>query len=228
MKRKYVSKLKPKKEIEKYPHYFLTYKDFLAELKKIPGGVVGEPVFENSPYHKGRGRPPQTMEVTVSFPEFHNMRLTYRCERQVPWEFQYIRGRRDLKCVTYEGTTAFTTNDTDYSFDQIGVGASFYHDFTETLEAQVEVQRQRILKSVEFRKTALSVPVIGFSISPERLAEYRTRLSDGKRIDFMPSGFGIGYVISTKKMSQFSERCAKEIEEFFQVGDLYMETMDCD
>lgn len=133
-----------------------------------------------------------------------------------------------------DGSTSFNTERGWRSFDRTGVESSFYWkpwdykgaepvDLNEVLKDQLE----RIAKQRDYFKTAIKIPEIGFTISPDGLAKLK---GDLKRIGyrrFMPSGFGTGYTISIKKL-RFGNRVSKELEEFIGISPLYVETFDAD
>jgi hypothetical protein len=123
------------------------------------------------------------------------------------------------------------------SFDRTGVEDSFYWtgwgkdakphtpaEMIETFKDHIE----RIKKQREYAKTAISVPQIGFTISPDRKEKDIAQLKAGKYVQFIPSGFGTGYTITRKPMYSYSKRAAKPLEDFYGVSPLYISTMDCD
>jgi hypothetical protein len=228
-KRKYTRrapKMLPAKTAESYI-YFETYKEFLKALKPPAGFTVQEPEYENSPYHKGRGRPAKDMTVRIVNPDFHNAVIELTCQREVPTEFTRIRGMKQTKCVVFQGHTKYDFDGTTYSFDRTGVGDSFYSDMEEDVNTQLAAQIERIEKSIEFHKSSVVVPTLGFELSPARYEEAKQNLANGKSFDLMPSGFGVGYSFSSRS-GNFSKRADAEIEKFFGVEPLYFETQDCD
>jgi len=140
------------------------------------------------------------------------------------------------------GTTNFETKDGRRTFDRRGVDDSFYWkgysffkratkrplaDVKQILDEQLE----RIAKSRTFHETALKVPQIGHSVSPDALTTYKAKLKAGKHITFTPSGFGTGYNVVTRKPARpwwGVQRATPELEKFFDHSPLWVESFDCD
>lgn len=120
------------------------------------------------------------------------------------------------------------------TFDRRGVEDSFYHlplwdgDKTKyNLNAIVKEQIRRVGEYFEYRKTAIPVPGIPHTISPDRLAMFKARLKTHGQISFHPSGFGTGYIITTK-MNRGAKPAPKAMIEFFGVGELFISTIEMD
>lgn len=134
-----------------------------------------------------------------------------------------------------DGTTSFEVEGKGWlTFDRRGVESSFYWqkwDYPGAEEVIIEnvmrEQVKRVADRREYYKSAIVVPQIGFTVSPEGKVAL---IADIKKIgfrNFMPSGFGTGYTISTKHV-RFSNRAKPELEEFIGVSPLYVSTFDAD
>lgn len=132
------------------------------------------------------------------------------------------------------GTTKFRVKDGWRTFDRRGVEDSFYWkpwnkhskiDFDDLLKRQFE----RIEQSRKYHETAIKVPDIGFTIAPESLKALKSQLLNKGYITFTPSGFGTGYNIVRRSNRRFGvRRGSTELEKFFGVSPLFIESMDCD
>lgn len=121
------------------------------------------------------------------------------------------------------------------SFDRIGVSDSFYWKTWDArsklcpdLGANMADLLTQVEKTREFHKTSLTVPGIGFSVSPERKAGFPAEFKKHQQVRFHPSGFGTGHCFSIKKFYSYAERATPAQEEFFGVSPLWHSTMDCD
>jgi hypothetical protein len=135
---------------------------------------------------------------------------------------------------TGAGHTLFNEGGNQLSFDRLGVEDSFYHlplwdgDSGEyDLNVILQEQLERVAEYFEYKKTAISVPGIPHTISPDRLAMFKARLKKSGQISFMPSGFGTGYVVTTR-MVRGAKPASKALNEFFGVGQLFVSTMEMD
>lgn len=135
---------------------------------------------------------------------------------------------------TGSGHTLFVNGDSKSTFDRLGVEDSFYHlplwegdPEPYDLNAILKEQVQRVAQYFEYKKTALTVPGIPFSIAPDSLAGYQQRLKTKGTISFMPSGFGTGYQIS-RAMRRGAKRASTAMEKFFGVAPLFISTFDAD
>lgn len=132
------------------------------------------------------------------------------------------------------GTCKFKIGDGWRTFDRCGVDDSFYwkplfKGDEVNLEETFEELFKRIAKSREFSLTAISVPEIGHSVSPERLTTLKAELNKNGFISFHPSGFGTGYNVTKKTTRRYGvKRATKALEDFFGVAPLFIETFDCD
>lgn len=134
-----------------------------------------------------------------------------------------------------DGTTSFEVDGKGWlTFDRTGVESSFYWkkwDYPGAEEVNIELvikeQVKRVIDRREYYKSAIQVPQIGFTVSPEgKVALINDIKRKGFR-NFMPSGFGTGYIISVKPV-RFSTRAKPELEEFIGVSPLYVGTFDAD
>jgi hypothetical protein len=135
-----------------------------------------------------------------------------------------------------DGTTEFKNEDHWLSFDRRGVDSSFYwkpfdYEKAEQIDIRVvlELQLKRVAERREYSKTAISIPDVGYTTSPEGLVRLKQHLKTKGWVSFYPSGFGTGYVVTRKTPRQFGVRRAKpELEKFFEMSPLYVESVDCD
>jgi hypothetical protein len=134
------------------------------------------------------------------------------------------------------GTCKFKVGDSWRTFDRIGVDDSFYWkpwDYKGAPKVDLkEVYSElfaRITKSREFAKSAIKVPEIGHSVSPERLVTMKAELNKKGFVSFYPSGFGTGYNVTKKSTRKYGvKRATKALEDFFGVTPLFVESFDCD
>ena len=131
------------------------------------------------------------------------------------------------------GETQFNTAKGWRTFDRTGVEDSFYwkvlykgdkpKPFDEILKEQLE----RIVKSREYATSAISIPGIPFTVSPEGLTKLKEDLKTKGSRSFMPSGFGTGYVLYTRRVAH-CRVAPKELVDFLGVGPIYITTFDAD
>lgn len=114
-----------------------------------------------------------------------------------------------------------------FGFDRRGVEDSFYMEEGEDFAAVAEEQFARIRKSISVETTLIAIPGIPFRVTPDRLTDHKQRLSSGGSTSFMPSGFGTGYRVSTKK-TRFSKTLPEETAALLGVANAYYETFDVD
>jgi hypothetical protein len=129
-----------------------------------------------------------------------------------------------------DGSTSFKVAGGGWrTFDRIGVSASFYWksfdrkgapkvDLNEVFKQQLE----RIAKHREYSKTAITIPQIGHTVSPDGLKRLKEEFKTKGWHSFHPSGFGTGYTVSVKKL-RYGERATKELETFIGIAPLYVE-----
>lgn len=134
------------------------------------------------------------------------------------------------------GTTSFKVGDGWRTFDRRGVEDSFYWkpfsfekgkkiDFKALFAEHLE----RIEKRRDYHKTAITVPDIKFTVSPERLVTLKTELNKRGYISFHPSGFGTGYNILKRSTRRYGvRRGSADLEKFFGISPLFIESLDCD
>lgn len=131
------------------------------------------------------------------------------------------------------GHTSFDTSKGRMSFDRTGVEDSFYVDWDDTLEMvneKISRQLEKVAASRERLTKAVTVPVLGYNLSPERFEQYKATLKAGKTVSMDPSGFGTGHLLSTKpRLARYGVKKADpKINEFFGVGPLWIEEFDHD
>jgi hypothetical protein len=134
------------------------------------------------------------------------------------------------KYMAGSGHTSFNTKLGRRTFDRRGVEDSFYVEpglDVEKTNAQILRQIEKVAESVARMERSKAIPVLGFTVTPEAFEEIKAKLAKGKSHTFTPAGFGTGYVIS-KKRSRFARFCDQQVIDFFGVGALYQETLDCD
>lgn len=127
------------------------------------------------------------------------------------------------------GHTYFIVDGRRFSFDRTGVDDSFHirRDDAAAVEAELARQIERVAKRKKFHETSVSIPQVGHQVQPETVTTFREKLRAGGRLTFTPPGFGVGYVVSTKK-TRWAKPASRALTEFFGVGQLYVETLDCD
>ena len=137
---------------------------------------------------------------------------------------------------TGSGHTIFKDGDGQRTFDQRGVEDSFYHlplwngDRTRyNLNTIVKEQLERVAEYFEYKKTAVSVPGLPHTVSPENKKKLTHRLSVHGTITLLPSGFGTGYVITTDRKRD-STVASAELAAFFGMkrGQVFISTIECD
>lgn len=157
-------------------------------------------------------------------------------------EIYFTGNRKDFFLA--DGHVSFKADGGWRSYDRYGVEDSFYienplqwvgsrwEDGTdviaranETIKNFIEV---KIPESLALIARSESVPGIPFSVTPERKAAITKALKSKQSNTFMPSGFGIGYTLWTRKIDSFCERGSKEMEKFFGVSPIYISKFDAD
>jgi hypothetical protein len=133
------------------------------------------------------------------------------------------------------GTTKFKVNNNWLTFDRRGVEDSFYwKEFSgkelRDFNAMILDQSRRVREAREFHQTALKVPDVGFSVSPDRLKALQKEIKTLGYVTFHPSGFGTGYRVVKKSHNRFggSRRASADLEKFLECAPLWIETFDCD
>lgn len=147
----------------------------------------------------------------------------------------YVLKSKDNIEIRIEQNGSGHVNFDGLTFDRLGVEDSFY--FLPMWEGDKDVydlnsiipeQLARIEKARASHKTAITVPGLPFSVQPKELERLKKQLRETGRIQFMPSGFGTGYVVSRNRQLHHSIRAGRQLEQFFGVGALYIEKFDCD
>jgi hypothetical protein len=136
------------------------------------------------------------------------------------------------------GHTRFQTDKGAWlSFDRRGVEDSFYwkpldKDTRETDPNKIIAEQlERIAKRQEYYRSAVSIPGIPFTVTPDGIEDLKKRLTKDGSVSFMPSGFGTGYVVTRRKpkvLKYGNKRAAPETEKFFGQAPLYITTFDAD
>jgi hypothetical protein len=130
------------------------------------------------------------------------------------------------------GHTSFTTSQGTRTFDRTGVEDSFYvsvKDDVAAIRKTIERQLEKIAESRARISNSVPVPGIGFLVTPEAKASVTALLKAGKSHSFTPSGFGTGYRLSAgKRKSSWDRRASSEMEAFFDVSPIWLQTLDCD
>lgn len=132
--------------------------------------------------------------------------------------------------VCFYGTTGFKTEKGYYStFDRIGVEDSFYGSDCKypLIHELINEQFERIVKKRELLARVTTIPGLGWSVTPERKEAISQKLKAGKSETFLPSGFGTGKTISTRK-TRGSVPALAETAAFFGVDKLYVTRFDHD
>ncbi len=136
------------------------------------------------------------------------------------------------------GHVSFSTSQGTRTFDRYGVEDSFYIDNPlkwGTTDDVVEKANEQILAFIETKipeararvDRSERIPGIPFDVTPETKARVTEQLKAGTPYRFMPSGFGTGYVLSTKR-TRYSKRAERATEKFLSVTPVYVETFDAD
>lgn len=134
------------------------------------------------------------------------------------------------------GHTSYKGKNGVRSFDRRGVEDSFYvrdwdgklmtvDELRTTLVDQLGKARAALARDAE----AMPVPGLpgGFTLTQAELENRRHQLTKTGYVRFMPTGFGTGYIVS-KKRSRWANKAKKELVDFLGMGDLYVESLDCD
>lgn len=132
------------------------------------------------------------------------------------------------------GHTRFKVGEGWRTFDRLGVEDSFYHlplwatHEIPPLNDIVAEQFERIAKSLAYHKTAVQIPDIPFTTSPEAVGKLKDELKTKGVIRFTPSGFGTGYEVLRKPRSYSCTRATAKLETFMGLSPLYVATFDAD
>lgn len=119
-----------------------------------------------------------------------------------------------------------------YSYDRIGVEASFYFKNKRNL---VEVIAGEIVRACEgivrARVPRTPVPGLGWSLTAERRQQLTQQLHFAGWIELRPSGFGTGYRISTRRPSRdtrYDPQPHADLAAYFGASCVFLRTIDCD
>lgn len=137
-----------------------------------------------------------------------------------------------------DGHTSFTTSKGQRTFDRTGVEDSFYVDAKDTVKsvnAKIAEQITRVAESRARLARSETVPGLpgDWSVTPERRAEVGSALRTGGYHNFTPSGFGIGYCVTTRRPRDMRYGGGGMLplvtSKFFGLTKpLYYTTLDCD
>jgi hypothetical protein len=144
-------------------------------------------------------------------------------------EIQIIMGDMDSGSAG-DGHTFFDTVKGRKTFDRTGVEDSFYIEAEDTLaaaSAKVQEQINRIAESRARLTRSVTVPHYGYNLTLERLAEHQLTLRKGGRVQLAPAGFGTGHTFSMRP-SRWAHPCRNDVNNFFGIGMLFVETFDHD
>lgn len=144
-------------------------------------------------------------------------------------EIQIVMGDMNSYSVG-DGHTLFDTAKGRMSFDRTGVEDSFYVDADDTLaavNAKLQKQINRIAETRARLARSVTVPHYGYNLTPERLAEHQLTLRKGGRVQLAPAGFGTGHTFSMRP-SRWAHPCRDDVNNFFGIGMLFVETFDHD
>lgn len=155
-----------------------------------------------------------------------------------PTELVFVLKSDDVKIEFDQngsGHTHFKTGDGWLCFDRRGIEDSFYHlplyekDTVKDINEIVAKQLVKIGERREYHKTAVKIPDVGYTTSPEGVEKLKAQMKKVGNVSFHPSGFGTGYRVTKKTLQRYGVRRAKpELETFFGVSPLWVESFDAD
>jgi len=213
----------------KTPNYgFKTFNELLKHLV-MPEGFTMSTEKHPGTYDKRQ----VVLEITLKNPSFHNAEIRMECQLEKHNSSTWKKKKRIStslgKWVELCGHTSYEYDENTYSFDAYGVSDSFYHgmDNEQSLNDKIAKQLERIKESVEYHTTALTIPQINRSISPERYTEAKKELAAGKSFSSTTAGFGVWYTIN-KRPLKYGKRAGEELEEFFGISPLYIQSQEMD
>jgi hypothetical protein len=139
--------------------------------------------------------------------------------------------------VAWSGTTSFLKAGIRMSFDQIGIGDSFYGCDKdtgkygrggETPAETIEKQNARITKALELSAISKPVPGLPYSLTPDQIASYSKTIQAGKSITLHPCGMGTAHRISKTRSSKYDAAGSPELAVFFGVSKVFVSRVDWD
>lgn len=148
-----------------------------------------------------------------------------------------LRNQEDIELIFKQGgggTTRYKGKEGWYSFDRTGVEDSFYwkpwNNETVDLNVLVTNQIDRVAKKREYLRTAIRIPDVNYTVAPDGVDALKKQLRDKGIVVFTPSGFGIGYRLLRKQPRHpfGTRRANKELEAFFELKPLWLESFDAD
>lgn len=139
--------------------------------------------------------------------------------------------------ISVRGTTEFTKGGKWFSFDRRGIDDSFgfspysnyktHADISKCIKDQVK----KVHDNREKDKTTIALPgeLSTWKRTPKEIETIKNSLNGGKEVHFSPAGMGTGKVLTKKKLSGFEgKKASAEIDNFFNVGPLYIGNFDAD
>jgi hypothetical protein len=98
-----------------------------------------------------------------------------------------------------------------------------YHNVVALLLGETE----RCLRARAASDRSVQVPGLPYSLSPERLVNYKRALANGESVTLAPHGMGVAHRISTKRFG-FAEAHTGPLAEFFGQRRVFVTTLDWD
>lgn len=148
-----------------------------------------------------------------------------------------LRKQEDIELIFKQdggGTTRFKVNGNWHTFDRRGVSDSFYWKTWNNKpldpNALVIEQLEAVAKKREYHLTAVKIPDVGYTIAPNNVDALKAELRSKGIVIFSPSGFGTGYRLLRKQPNHpfGTRRANKELEQFFGLSPLWLESFDAD
>jgi hypothetical protein len=145
-------------------------------------------------------------------------------------------GESSAKVKSFSGTTDYTYNGHEYSFDRHGIESSFYietkkskfayKNLTDAVNGELLRVKNR-LAELDKSGGIITVPGTGLMLTQKKRQEYTARFKDNLPVSIYPSGFGTGYHLTTTP-HPYSRKAPREMCNFFDVPVLHYTTIDCD
>ena len=127
--------------------------------------------------------------------------------------------------------TRYKAAGSEFSFDRLGVEASFYFESLETLRKQFQEQVERVREAQQrlARSTKCNLGPVTLFMTQESIDKMIATLKAGKVHSYHPSGFGTGYQFSIRNISNRYDRAKASKELELLVGHkVYITAFDCD
>jgi len=139
-------------------------------------------------------------------------------------EFKVIeRGQAD----GYGGWRGWVRRGVDCCSVWLGENRPDCHSY-DNVGALLDGEYLRVQAALQAAATARPVPGYPFTRQPEWFTKATADLRTGRAVTLTPSGFGVGYRFTTRRISRFDGRAKVELEQALGVAPLYVETLDCD